>query len=95
MTLTTTQLAGMSDEQLIEMAGTDFERELAERFDLMLATYTPKNCELSYQELEAERARLGELTDELVDELNKLQDKFDKLETELAYARCDLADLRP
>lgn len=83
----------MSDEQLIELASTDLERELAERFDLMLATYTPRNCEMSYQELEAERARLDELTDELDDELNKLQDKFDKLETELSEARWEIAHI--
>ena len=47
MTLTTTQLAGMSDEQLIELASTDLEREVVRRLDAALDNADKANSRLT------------------------------------------------
>lgn len=75
MTLTTTQLAGMSAEQLIEMASTDFERELVRRWSVTLD---------AYEEAEDDRAQPVD-TNDARDDLDNFESALEK--ARMAHAR--------
>lgn len=75
MTLTTTQLAGMSDEQLIELASTDLERELADR----LLSAMMANDALAKELHEATENLEVDGLDEALDDLGRLENALEEV----------------